>query len=368
MRDGKTLDEEAFARMLEGAEAPRDLAEARMGALVSALERSQPPTPLNPKFASALRERLVAESAIIREAAIAARVPLIDRLKIRLRAQNDSMRRSFRVVTAAGLAAILLIGSGAILASAKNAIPGQWNYSIKRAEESAHLFITRGPLSRGYLELDLARERLGEIKALADNHVQNQKLYLDTFSDMDSSTVQGSELLINASRHGAGTAPLNRLTSFAVAQRLRLGALVSRIPLGVSSAGRGSMQLLDRIIDRVASVAVGCQCPSNPLELPTAMPAGQANPSAPRCSCSSTTTQDSSGTQTQPDATPSNSGDKNPSQPSNPGAPSPSPTQSGILPSINPTNPAQTTNDVLNKLGISVPPTPLPLPSPTISL
>ncbi|MGH2671103.1 MAG: DUF5667 domain-containing protein, partial [bacterium] len=180
-----TFDEEAFARMLQGAEAPVGLEARRMAALVAALERARPVF-AGPTFAPALRERIVVE------AERAARIPLLDRLRIAWDVRNEAWRRSFRVITATGLAAMMLLGTGAAMASARNALPNEWSYPLKRAQEGARLAVTRGPLQRGLLQLELAATRLDEALALAAADVSNSGLYIDTLNDMDSSTITGA--------------------------------------------------------------------------------------------------------------------------------------------------------------------------------
>lgn len=360
------FDEEAFARMLEGAQAPHSIDAQRMRALVQALERARPAqTGPSPMFASALRERLAEEAGVVAEAQAAARVSIATRAAIWLQAKNEAWRRSFRVVAATGMAAMMLAGTSAAFATAQNALPGQWNYSLKRAGEAARMSVTRGDLPRGYAKLDIARERLDEVRALAASGNRDAAIYVAVLGDMDAATIDASELLVEASREGAGLTPLRRLASFTTAQRLRLEGLVVDVPPGARPAARDSLATLVLLGDRVQNVIEGCPCPGNPLEVVTS--SGTQTSGLP-CSCESGTSG-RPGSSDQPQAV-----DDPQPQPSGSGSPSPEPsTGTDLVPGTDADDPANgavdQVNDILDGLGLpTVSPSPLPLPSPSISL
>ncbi|HEX9697499.1 MAG TPA: DUF5667 domain-containing protein [Actinomycetota bacterium] len=359
------IDEEAFAKMLESAQAPRDIEAKRMRALVSAIEKARPSaTSMNPAFATALRERLTSAAQILEEAEQAARVSWRVRAGIWMRAKNDSWRRSFRVVAATGMAVLMLGGTSAAFASAHNALPGQWNYGLKRFSESAHLSVTRGAEARGDAKLDAARTRLDEVRRLAAAGNDDAALYVATLGDMDAATIDASELLVQASRDGAGIGPLLRLASFTSAQRARLESVVVQVPPGARPAARDSLATLVLLSDRVAGIIDGCPCPGNPLEI---APAGSTT--GLPCSCEQPGTRTPGGGTDEPQAglepTPEPSGGQ---QTPPPGSEDPGTDVVSGTELDDPVNDAvDDINDVLDGLGL---PTigPSPLPTPTLGL
>lgn len=357
-----TAEEEAFARLLEGAGSPRDVEAGRMLRLATALERFRPETAgPSPAFAEVLRARVIAE------AERAARIPLSERVLLWARARNEAWRRSLRTVAAVGMAAMLLLGSSAALASARNALPGQWNYKIKRIHEGIRLSVTRAPLDRGLMKLGLAQTRLDEIAGLARAGVRDDALYSTTLADMDGSTLDAVELLVEASRRGAGRRPLDRLAAFATAQRLHLEALVVQIPVGARPAARDSLVVLVRVRDRVQSIIAGCPCPANPLEAASGATGADAGVG---CACddpaghaAGDNDPDASGSST--NGSGSSNGSGTPGGDGTPGT--------DLVDGTDADDPANDAvdevNDILDGLGLpTVPPTPLPAPTATPSV
>lgn len=361
------FDEEAFAKMLESAQAPHDIEAKRMRSLVAAIEKARPAKPaINPAFAAALREQIGSEARIVHEAEQAARVSWRVRAAIWMQAKNESWRRSLRVVAATGMAALMLGGTSAAFASAHNALPGQWNYGLKRFSESANLSVTRGSLARGYAHLDAARTRLDEVRRLAAAGSDDAAVFVATLNDMDGSTIDASELLVDASRAGAGLTPLRRLASFTTSQRSRLESVLVDVPAGARPAARDSLATLVLLGDRVSDIIEGCPCPGNPLQI---TPAGSTS-GAP-CSCEPASTRPGSSGDNDPQA---GGHEPNPA-PSGNGRPAPAPGGSGtdLVPGTDAddavNDAVDQVNDVLDGLGLpTVSPPPLPLPSPSLGL
>lgn len=369
------IDEETFAKLLEGAAAPRTLDDRRMAALASALERSrssllQSTTP-RPGFSAALREQLVAESMVIEEATQAARLPWRERAAISLQRRSDAMRRSFRMVAATGMAAMLMLGSSAALASARNALPGDWNYGIKRAQEGARLTVARSAMGRGTLQLDLARRRLSELRGLAAAGVREQNLYTSTLDAMDTSTLDATGLLVKVSRGGGGLAPLATLSRFAIAQRLRLEGMIDQFPAGARPAAQDSLVVLIKLGDRVTSIIAGCPCSGNPLSLSTVVQGSKTVPSVP-CDCAAGLKPNRS--DGSPGTTPTATDDdgQSPTPPPGTGGNQTPPVGSDLVPGTDIDEPANglvdDVNKVLDDLGLPQVPTPTPLPTPSAGL
>lgn len=261
-------EEEAFQQMLEGEVGPAAGEAEGLVKLVRALERGRPEiSGPAPDFASVLRRRIVAEA----ERTVAAASWRV-RAGLWLEEKNKVWRRSFRMVTATGLAAFMLLGSGAMFASANSATPADGiRYAFDRAAEAVRESATRGSVPRGYLKMEFARERLDEVETMAGSHVTESEHYERALDDMDGNTLDATKLLVSAARDGAGLAPLRKLSAFTAIQRQRLENLINdrALPAAVVPAARGSVEILARVGSRVDDVIAGCPCPSNPLQIPT---------------------------------------------------------------------------------------------------
>jgi len=278
-----TRDEQAFAEMLEGLrqDAPRDL--ARLAKLASAMEHVRPMPGPAPDFRAALRNRIVAEAAVSRS--------WLDRFAEAWEVRNAAMRRNFKMVFATAVAAIVLLAGGSVFAVAAKSVPGDWDYFAKRLHEDARLLVTRANVPRAYLEMDFARERLDEMKILIIRGKQNADPYFVDLNDMDARTLDAARLLVTAFRQTHQSAPLHKLASFAAAQRNGLEVLIDRMPPAVRPPARDSIDILQRVSDRVVGIMGGCLCPANAL-LPQVTPesgppgSGAGPTQAPVCDCS----------------------------------------------------------------------------------
>lgn len=278
-------EESAFAALLEGmaADAPAEV--AKLAALAKALEHARPVTGVAPApaFRNALRNRLVAEAAV-RRPWLAARME-------RWAERNAAYRRSFRFVFANAAAAIVLLAGGSIFAVADTTVPGDALYSAKRLREDARLLVTRAAEPRGYLQLELARERLDEIRELVNRNVSSSRPYTTALNDMDARTLDATRLLVQVYGKTRNRLPLDQLTQFAVAQRLGLEVLVERMPAAARPQARDSIDILTRVTERVTGIVGGCICPANPLVPGTSAPPAESGdtgsdaPQAPLCPC-----------------------------------------------------------------------------------
>lgn len=282
-----TRDEQAFAELLEGIQhdAPRQL--ARMAALADALQHARPTTGPAPAFRNALRNRLIAETAVRR--------PWFEGVREAWLERNARMRRSFRFVFANAVAAVVLLAGGSILAVAEHSVPGDWDYFAKRLHEDARLLITRAPAPRADLQMALARERLNEVRELVNRGDGEVDHYTSALDDMDARTLDATEILVRLFRDTGNLEPLGRLTGFASAQRQGLEVLVNRLPPGARIPAQDSLDILERVTERVTGIMGGCICPANPLLPKSGGPSGSdpgdgnglgtSGPQAPVCAC-----------------------------------------------------------------------------------
>src|SRR5439155_9675827 len=109
---------------------------------------------------------------------------------------------------------------------------------------------------------------------------------------MDARTLDATRLLVESFRATHKTGPLNVLAQFATAQRHGLEVLIDRLPPAARPPARDSIDILQRVSDRVVGIMGGCLCPANPL-LPQVSPEsgspvvpGSGPTQAPVCDCS----------------------------------------------------------------------------------
>jgi uncharacterized protein DUF5667 len=361
-------EEEVFASLLEGMEqdAPREL--ARIAALAKALEHVRPVTgPAPVAFRNALRNRILVEAAT--------RKPWLDRVRERWVERNERARRSFKFVFANAVAAALLLAGGSIMAVAEKAVPGDWDYWAKRAHENARLLITRAPQQRAFLQMDLARERLDEIRELINRREPSAKPFFVALNDMDARTLDATALLLQVYGDTQNRLPLDELTSFAVAQKSALEVLVDRMPPGARPPARDSIDILQRVTDRITGIVGGCLCPANAL-LPKADTGGGSETpdnsasggQTPVCACAQFRGDDKGGDNpvAQPPPTPPPS-----TPPTTPPTPDPDhPIDLPSLPIVD-DNVDDVVNDLIDQVIQPLLPTPLPtitVPAPPLKL
>jgi hypothetical protein len=148
---GATVDE-ALARF------PRDAAELRplLEASIRAREISAP--------APSEEARIAARAAVLR--AVAAK-----KAPVTITPHPAVRRRGWLALAPAALAAVVFAAIAVPLVGALDAgaLPGDWNYGLKRAGERVQLALTTDPTDRRLLRLEFARRRLGEIEKLSQN-------------------------------------------------------------------------------------------------------------------------------------------------------------------------------------------------------
>jgi hypothetical protein len=357
--------EDVFAALLDGIEfdAPAEL--QPLMAVAAALEPASLPVP-RANFRYRLRDELLT-------AAENQGVSVGGRIRDRFAAINERMRRSLRTVVATGTLAALIAGSGATMAAAAHALPGDALYPVKLFRESAQLAVTSGTQD-GLRRLKFARERMSELKGLEERGNTEAPLYIATLDRMDSLTQAGTTTLIQAARNGEGAALLKKVRTFTSVQEQDLKALMPQLPVAAQPFARDSLIELSQVTHTVKDVLNGCPCnpPSNPLAPRT----GSGSSSSVGCSCNTTsqgtpsTTGGSSSTSstgsTTTNGSQGSSGDNNNSSTTEPG-------QQTIVDQVVPDVPGTDLDDQVENLvdQILTSPSPLPslpLPLPSVSL
>jgi len=275
-------------------------------------------------------------------------------------------------------------------------LPGDPFYSVKRGGEALELRFTSGTVAKGSKHLELAAERLKEVRELAlgrDAALAGSPYgplaggafggstgtrVLSTLADMDRETRTGSDLLTSAYRASNDTAPLQILSRFAGRQSRDLQALLPDLPTRARSRAAQSLALVSGVaLDTSQLLAVGvCTDQCNPTQAPPSLPPAQGGPApqpgpvntaGPSCGCPPAPgaseppapgQSDQPGTSPAPAPQPSATGPQHP-RPSSTPTPLPLPTTPAPLPTALPSG--------LPTALPSVPPLPVPLPTITPS-
>jgi hypothetical protein len=199
--------------------------------------RAVPEPVADPRFVSALRDRLVAETETVLAAAAAAR---------------PSRPRRRRRRLAAVVAGVGLVGASATVAVAsQGALPGDRLYSVKRGLESAHAELTFGRAAHGQVLLHSAGTRLDEAEQLSQEQADPVRVSdaLDAFTEQ---AVDGSDLLVADYRATGHRSSITAVRTFAATSMARLRLLQSQ----VSPQSDDSLLQAARALQQVQQTAV----------------------------------------------------------------------------------------------------------------
>lgn len=168
------------------------------------------------------------------------------------------------LIRAAAALCLVIALSGISLVLARDAVPGDALYGVKRSAESAELKLTFGDEPRGLKHLRFATSRVDEVEALAarsggSSSAKDAAPYLSTLQSFDIDVAAGSRLLTQTATTGDGTG-LASLRVWAEQQRQRLGESIIGVPSPATAKMNGSAALLDRVIERVSALQERLTC------------------------------------------------------------------------------------------------------------
>jgi hypothetical protein len=178
----------------------------------------------------------------------------------------DEPRKGFGTrgrVAVAAVAVLALVFSlgGMSLLLARDALPGDALYGIKRTGEAASLGLTFGDEDRAFKHLEFATARVTELETLTQRYADPAdaplESYLSALSDLDDDAAAGSRALIPVAALG-DSALLGTLGEWAELQRDRLGALP--LPTDATAQRDVSVALLERIAARTGALATRLAC------------------------------------------------------------------------------------------------------------
>jgi hypothetical protein len=165
----------------------------------------------------------------------------------------------------ASVAVLALIGSlaGMSLLLARDALPGDAFYGIKRTAEAASLGLTFGDEPKALKHLEFAASRVGEIETLARRYPDPKDApvggYLTALTDFDNDAAAGSRQLVTLATSTDGS-QLESLHTWAQQQAVRLNGVTDRLPAAARNRQRTSLDLLDRVTARSSALLARMDC------------------------------------------------------------------------------------------------------------
>ncbi len=167
-----------------------------------------------------------------------------------------------RVVLVGSAAAVLLLAlTGGVFAS-RDTLPGDDLYGVKRVAESTGLAFTFDDAAKAHRYLEIATRRLDEVEQLVAREKQvaaDPVVIREAIREFYSSTGEGSRMLLAADDAG-GSDGLAGLRSWASGQATRLAQLRSALPTPAAADAEGSLDLLDRLLDRTDALENRSSC------------------------------------------------------------------------------------------------------------
>jgi hypothetical protein len=175
---------------------------------------------------------------------------------------ESGARGRFAVAAIAVLALVFSL-AGMSLLLARDALPGDTLYAIKRTGEAASLGLTFGDEDKAFKHLQFATARITEIETLTQRYPNPADApiggYLSALRDFDNDASAGSRQLIALATAGDGT-QLETLRSWADIQGARLDSLGPRLPLAAGIRQDASVALLEKIEARAAALTARMVC------------------------------------------------------------------------------------------------------------
>jgi len=234
--------------------------------MVSLLVRAGEPARPDAAARDRMRERIMAGLAAEEFApssdgpATTATVVPMSRVR-RMRSAAAGVQGRLLVAAAASLCLLAAL-SAMSLVLARDALPGDALYSVKRSAESAELGLTFGDEPRGFKHLQFATSRVDELEALAARSSPdggNAASFVTALQAFDTDAAAGSRLLIETATNSGGS-ELTVLRGWADQQRLRLDGARATMPDRAATRTNGSRDLLARVGARAAALELRLPC------------------------------------------------------------------------------------------------------------
>ncbi|HEV2779481.1 MAG TPA: DUF5667 domain-containing protein [Actinophytocola sp.] len=166
-------------------------------------------------------------------------------------------------IAALALLALVFSLAGMSLLLARDALPGDALYGVKRTAEAASLGLTFGDEPKALRHLEFASARVNEIETLAQRYPDPGDApvggYLTALSDFDNDAAAGSRQLIALATRNDGR-QLESLRAWAAQQAGRLDSVADRLPSAARNRQAATLGLLSKITTRSAALLARMQC------------------------------------------------------------------------------------------------------------
>jgi hypothetical protein len=165
----------------------------------------------------------------------------------------------------AAVAVLALVGAlaGMSLLLARDALPGDTLYGVKRTAEAASLGLTFGDEPKAFKHLEFAAARVTEMETLARRYPRPGDApvggYLTALTDFDNDAAAGARQLIALATRADGQL-LQSLRDWATHQTDRLNRVVRSLPEAARVRHGGSIALLDKITTRSEALYQRMDC------------------------------------------------------------------------------------------------------------
>lgn len=165
-----------------------------------------------------------------------------------------------RVGIALGAACCLLVVCGALgVLVAKDALPGQTFYGVKRGMEAASVELTTDKGAQARKQLEYASARTDSLRALAKQATAGPQSYRTALDDFDDQAAAGARASIRAGTNG-DSATLTKLRGWVRQAGGSLRRSSAALPAAVQPRAQRSMAMLHRIDRRVAALTARLGC------------------------------------------------------------------------------------------------------------
>lgn len=212
---------EEFAAAVDGdpGSATLDVGVAGLVGVVTALRAHQDTAP-RPEFAGDLRSRLMAEADQVLTAENG-------RLALPVRARGSRERRMVAVASAL----VLIGGTAGMAAAARDALPGEPLYPIKRGIERAEAGLSLSPAGKGHDLLNQATDRLNEVQGLlGEDSFRSTPQVPETLAEFSVQATQGADLLLESFQETRDPSSVVQVRVFAADGIKLLEALAGDVP------------------------------------------------------------------------------------------------------------------------------------------
>jgi hypothetical protein len=208
-----------------------------------------------PEFRAALRERLMSEAqTVLVPDPGASRAPARPAPAV-----APASSRGRRRLAGLAVAAVSSLGVVGMVAGSASAIPGDVLYPVKRGVENVELALERTDEGRGAQRLEIASERLAEVKAvLADGSGAQQGRVAGLLDDFTTEAEQGSADLFGAFGTEGSAAPIDLVNDFAAASAVDLSTLSADVPDNAAAALEDAAAVVTDVAGQAARLCSSC--------------------------------------------------------------------------------------------------------------